>query len=198
MIHDRKTLQAEAHISAMPAREFVLRHMVRPQDEAEGYEVVIVDVSPSICLLQACAAIYAGNVLIPLDMDIQAVQGAMSVVGTNTILAKIVSELDPIRTLGFLPVRTDARIAMTQTTLNTVESLAKKYGVKVFHAIRTDSSVRKSARGSQFLQDHAPKSKAMEDYGIAFQELLEVLGIENDKKEIAVEADNDVLEAAAQ
>jgi hypothetical protein len=38
----------------------------------------------------------------------------------------------------------------------------------------------------------------MEDYSIAFRELLEVLGIENDKKEIAVEADHDVLEAATQ
>jgi hypothetical protein len=37
----------------------------------------------------------------------------------------------------------------------------------------------------------------MGDYSIAFQELLEVLGLENDKKEIALEADN-VLEAAAQ
>ena len=37
----------------------------------------------------------------------------------------------------------------------------------------------------------------MEDYSIAYQELLEVLGIENDKKEITVEA-HDVLEAAAQ
>ena len=37
----------------------------------------------------------------------------------------------------------------------------------------------------------------MEDYGIAFEQLLQVLGLENDKKEIALEADN-VLEAAAQ
>jgi chromosome partitioning protein len=194
MISDRKTLQAEAHISAMPAREFVLRAMVRAQDEADGYEVVIVDVSPSICLLQACASIYAGNVIVPVDMDIQAVQGAISVIESNKVLTRVVSELEPIKTLGFLPVKVDARIAMSRAALDAIDKVAQTSEAKVFHGIRTDSSVPKAARESQFLQDYAPKCKAMEDYGIVFDQLLKVLNLE---KGDVVTTEN-VLEASVQ
>ncbi|MGH9662205.1 MAG: ParA family protein, partial [Bryobacteraceae bacterium] len=64
---NRETLQAEGALMGSQAREIVLAHLLGPVEKAYG--AVIIDVAPSISMIQTCAMVYAKNVLIPVDMD---------------------------------------------------------------------------------------------------------------------------------
>ena len=58
------------------AREHAFTQIFAPIDQA--YDIVLIDVSPSITLLQTCAMVYAERVLIPIAMDTLSFQGAMA------------------------------------------------------------------------------------------------------------------------
>jgi hypothetical protein len=55
-------------------------------------------------------------------------------------------------------------------------------------AIRTDSTITKATRAKQFLADYEPKCKAMEDYEVSSQKLLELLKGELDVRQLPIEA----------
>jgi len=50
--------------------------MFSPYEHA--YDVLLIDVAPSITLFQTCAMVYTRRVLIPVAMEILSVQGAMA------------------------------------------------------------------------------------------------------------------------
>jgi chromosome partitioning protein len=68
----------------------------------------------------------------------------------------------------------DRRLAMTDTVLNTLEDIGAKRHVPLLSPIRTDQTVFKASRSRQFLADHDPKCKALEDYSRATLEILEL------------------------
>lgn len=81
---NRETSQAEAALLGQVAREMALKLILKP---AEGtYDYVIVDVAPSITLLQTCALVFARNLVVPLDMDMLSVQGAQMAVESARML----------------------------------------------------------------------------------------------------------------
>jgi chromosome partitioning protein len=167
---DRETNKAEDMISTQMAREFAFHHAFAP---FEGeYDCVLIDVAPSIGLFQACAMIYTRNVLVPVLMESLSVQGATSSLNAAESLNQLFGLNPPIRTLGFVPVAVNARRQMTDTVLATLETLSKRFGVPMLPQIRTDADVQKAARDKRFLQDHNPKSKALEDYVSLSEALL--------------------------
>jgi len=70
----RETIQAEASLMGVPAREMSFSLLFSKVDEP--YDIVIIDVAPSITLMQTCAMVYAQSVLIPVSMDTLSLQGA--------------------------------------------------------------------------------------------------------------------------
>ena len=64
---------------------------------------------------------------------------------------------------------------MTDIVMNTLEELSGRDNVAILPAIRTDTSVVKAGRHRKFLVDYDPKSKALEDYTTATEELLRLL-----------------------
>ena len=69
----RETIQAEASLMGVPAREMSFSLLFSKVDEP--YDIVIIDVAPSITLMQTCAMVYAQRVLIPVSMDTLSLQG---------------------------------------------------------------------------------------------------------------------------
>ena len=65
------------------------------------YDVVLIDVSPSITLLQTCAMVYAERVLIPIAMDTLSFQGAMASIEASKSLNQLLRS--NIRTIGLYP-----------------------------------------------------------------------------------------------
>ena len=61
---------------------------VRPAEGLQGhdeqYDVILIDVAPSVTLFQTCAMIYARKVLVPVDMDMLSFQGALASLETTS------------------------------------------------------------------------------------------------------------------
>ena len=70
---NRYTLEAESAITATNFREFTFEHVF--SDQEGDYDVVLIDVAPSITLFQTCAMVYTQKIVIPVDMDVLSVQG---------------------------------------------------------------------------------------------------------------------------
>lgn len=171
MCSSRDTTRVETILMGNVAREHAFTQIFASVDQA--YDVVLIDVSPSITLLQTCAMVYAERVLIPIAMDTLSFQGAMASIEAAKSLNQLLRS--NIRTIGLLPVMVDRRLAMTTTVLDGLNGLSEAMSIPLLTAIRTDQSVTKAARAAQFLCDFDPKCKAVEDYRKVADQLLEVL-----------------------
>jgi chromosome partitioning protein len=163
----RETTKVETILMGNVAREHAFSQLFSMVEK--NYDVVLIDVSPSITLLQTCAMVYAEQVLIPIGMDTLSFQGAMASIEASKSLNRLLKA--NIRTVGLLPVMVDRRLAMTTTVLEGLEGLSVGMSIPLLHAIRTDQSVTKAARAGQFLIDYDPKCKAVEDYHQVADEL---------------------------
>ena len=167
---NRETTKVETILMGNVAREYAFTQLFSQIEK--DYDAVLIDVSPSITLLQTCAMVYAERVLIPIAMDTLSFQGAMASIEASKSLNQLL-RLN-IRTVGLLPVMVDRRLAMTGAILDGLEGLSKGMSIPLLHSIRTDQSVTKAARAGVFLTDYDPKCKAVEDYHEVAEELLQL------------------------
>lgn len=168
---NRQTVETEGVLMGRMGREMTFQTIFPQVDQ--DYDVVLIDVAPSITLLQTCAMIYAQQLLIPVSMDPLSLQGAAAAIETANTLNKLFRM--SIQPIAFLPVMVDRRLQMTDVILKSLDSLASAHNMPVLHAIRTDTTPTKAQRTRQFLVDFDSKCKAMEDYQIASNELLDHL-----------------------
>jgi cellulose biosynthesis protein BcsQ len=69
----------------------------------------------------------------------------------------------------------DMRLSATEVVMHALEERSKSMGIPLLPGIRTDQAINRSLRGGKFLQDHDPRSKALEDYQKTCKLLLEGL-----------------------
>jgi chromosome partitioning protein len=167
----RDTTVVEAALLGTAGRE---RAFSRQLERAEAhYDVVLIDVSPSINLLQTCSMLYAKNLLIPVAMNMLSLQGAAACLQTAGMLGAAFREA--IRPRALLPVMVDRRFSLTEYILKALEEMSEQYRVPLLHAIRTDGTVPRAERSRQFLADFDPRCKALEDYTVTALQLTELL-----------------------
>jgi len=177
---NRDTTNVEVSLLRMTGREFAFRALLGKAEEA--YQAVLIDVSPSINLVQTCAMMYAQSMLIPVAMDMLSLQGAAACVQTADLLAdSFQTEIQPA---AFLPVMVDRRFSLTAYMVSALEEMSVMYDIPLLHAIRTDGTVPKAERARQFLADYDPRCKAMEDYTIAAGQLVEILNARQDAEHL--------------
>jgi chromosome partitioning protein len=171
----RRTMEAELLIGAQTAKEFIFANLFSQVDK--DYDVVLVDVAPSINMLQVCAMVYTQHILVPVAMDTLSIQGAVaSLFAVNELPQLLRMSEGSIRCVGLLPVMVNRRLAITQTVIAALEKMSSRDGVRVLPAIRQDQAVIKAERDRKFLSDYDPKAKALEDYQSALRELLSAFG----------------------
>lgn len=172
---NRHTSRAEDLITAQGFREFVFEQMFSRYEQ--DYDVILVDVAPSITLFQTCAMVYTRRVLIPVAMEILSVQGAMaSLESARTLNTMFCNSYHmPVETVGILPVMVDRRLAMTGIIMDTLDQLTAKTGVPRLSPIRIDTSVVKAAKERMFLNDFDPKSRALDDYEVVADEIITLM-----------------------
>ena len=170
---NKGTVKAESNLNATMAREMAFYGAFQPYEA--DYDVMIFDVAPSISSLHGCCIAYTRNVLIPVSMDLLAVEGAGASLNSISILNKHYQL--GCKCIGFLPTQVDHRLSGTTVVLRQLEQLSQETGIKVIHGIRTDHTVNRAAREHEFLQDFDPKSKAAEDYLAAAREISELVAV---------------------
>jgi len=159
---DRRTMEAEDVITSRMGREMAFEVAFGLYDQ--DYDVVIIDVAPSLTLFQTCAMMYTRKLLIPGAMDSLSAAGAASNFQAVDTINRMFKVTPPIRTIGILPVIVDRRLQMTDTVLEALEGLAMREAVPFLPPVRTDTQVVKAGRVRKFIADFDPKSKALEDY----------------------------------
>jgi chromosome partitioning protein len=136
---------------------------------------VIVDIGPSLSLMQVCALVYTTDYLVPISMDALSVTGATAFFNTSQqIEAQLKKQC---RCVGIMPTIVDNRYQNTEMVMRMITMISENYKVPVLHSIRTDSVVAKSMRMKQFIADIEPKSKCLEDYRMVSDQLLEIYGM---------------------
>jgi chromosome partitioning protein len=168
---NRETLQAESALMGAQAREVVLQHLLAPVEKA--YDAVIIDVAPSISMLQTSAMVYAKNVLIPVDMDSLSLTGAGASVTAIGQLNQFINV--GARAIALLPTQVDRRMQMTQIVMEALKAFGEKYSIPVVNEIRTDATVPKATRSRKFLVDYDPECKAAQDYKAACQQIKQLI-----------------------
>lgn len=167
----RDTVTTEATLMGQTARELTFRN-VFPNHDGK-YDVVLIDVAPSISLLQTCAMIYAQNFIIPVSMDPLSLQGAAASIETARTLTRLFNiEITPV---AILPVKVDRRYQITTTILRSLEEIAKRNRIPILPVIRTDAVPTKASRSKKFLADFDPACRAMDDYNVAFNALADLV-----------------------
>jgi chromosome partitioning protein len=176
---NRETTAMEQRIFTMYGREHVFQNAFRNYEQ--GYDAIIVDVAPSISLLQACSMVFCQNVLIPISMDTLSVSG----VGATIFSAQTIGDnvRTPIRCLAFLPTIVNKRYGLTDVVMKMVEQLSETYKVPVLNAIPTDQIIGKAVRLHKMVVDIDPKAKALEDYVAATSSLLQLLTVNEPRKQ---------------
>lgn len=180
----RRTSTTEAMLMNRPGKELIFEIMM-PSVEAD-YDLVLIDVAPSINLFQTAGMIYAEKLLIPVMMDLLSLQGANSSINTAVQLSSWFKK--SIRPVALLPVMVDKRYQMTQTIMGSVNKLAEEFGIPVLHEVRTDATANKAARMGRFIVDFDSNAKIVQDYDLAFAELFKVLKGTVDAEQKPVEA----------
>ena len=176
---NRETTAMEQRIFTMYGREHVFQNAFRMYEEA--YDAIVVDVAPSISLLQACSMVFCQNVLIPISMDTLSVSGAGATIFSAQTIGDSVRT--PIRSIGLLPTIVNRRYGLTDVVMKMVTQLSETYKIPVLNMIRTDQIIGKAARLHKMVVDVDPKAKALEDYETATSALLDILGVKGFKTE---------------
>jgi len=181
---NRETAMTEQILYGIVGREMVLENLLSKVDRE--YDAVLIDVAPSISMLQNCALVYAKQMLIPVAMDPLSLQG----VGANVETCRLLNAAFHlnIRPVAILPVMVDRRLQMTAIVMESLVEIAARLRVPVLHGIRVDATVTKSSRARQFLVDYDPGSRAAEDYQIAGRELASLLQEEMHERQLSMSA----------
>jgi chromosome partitioning protein len=170
---NRETTAMEQRIFTMYGREHVFQNALRNYEET--YDAIVVDVAPSISLLQACSMVFCHNVLIPISMDTLSVSGAGATIFSAQTIGDSVRT--PIRPLALLPTIVNRRYGLTDVVMKMIGQLSETYKIPILNTIRTDQIIGKAARLHKMIADVDPKAKALEDYEGATDGILDLLGV---------------------
>jgi chromosome partitioning protein len=177
----RDTVDAEHYILTQLYREFIFERVFTPYERQ--FDAIIVDVAPSISLLQTCAMIFCRQVLIPVAMDTLSLQGCTASINAAAVLnTQFRNGSVDVRTVGILPIMVNPRLQMTELVMQALKHLSDAHHVPILPSIRQDVEVVKAAKMKKFLADHAPGSRAFADYTEAIKQLLSHLGAEKEQE----------------
>jgi chromosome partitioning protein len=174
---NRDTLEAEQRATGTIGRERIFEMIFQPIED--NYDSIIIDIGPSLSLMQICAMVYTTDYLIPISMDALSVTGATAFFNTAEQLEVQIKKTS--RCVGLLPTIMDHRYQNTEMVMKMIQLISENYKVSVLPGIRTDSTVAKAIRQRQFIADVDPKAKCLEDYRLVSEQLLSSYGIAPEK-----------------
>jgi chromosome partitioning protein len=157
---------AEMELSGMPGREFLLKEGIgRPW----GFDYILIDCPPSLGLLTLNALTTAKEILIPVGMEILALQGMRELLQTVEVVKKWLNRV--LTVAGVIQTRLDAR----KTFDREVEEKIKAYfGDKVYKTqIREDISLAKASSFGKTVFEYNSDSPGAKNYSALCTEIIE-------------------------
>jgi chromosome partitioning protein len=165
VIASNETLAAaELYLAGRQNRDRVLRERL---EKTTDYDVVLLDCSPSLSLLNQNALVFADGVLIPVACDYLSLVGVRQVVKTIKNVNSLLHH--PVQLWGVLPTFFDARARICHDALDT---LVQHFGDRCLAPIRQATRVKEAPASQKTLFEHAPDSQVAADYERVVERLI--------------------------
>lgn len=161
---DKRTAMAENIISAQPGRELALSVRL---SEAAGFDYVLLDCPPALNVMHNNALLYSNELIIPIDMDRLALQGAKGILDSAAELEKVFKYSADI--CGVLPTFIDRRTNITHQVMKVIET---RYTPKVLPPIRSDAKIRQASTHGKTIFEYDSHSKGADDYRSVTEAIL--------------------------
>ena len=148
---------AELYLAGRPNRDRILSARLAPLVDA--YDVIVLDCSPSLSLMNQNALVAADGVLVPVACDFLSLVGVRQVIKTiknvNTLLHH------PLQIYGVLPTFYDARARICRDAVHTLKD---HFGDKCLPPIRGAIKLKEAPAQGKTIFEYEGSSNAAADY----------------------------------
>ncbi|MFO0678541.1 MAG: AAA family ATPase [Polyangiaceae bacterium] len=158
LIASNETLAAaELYLAGRQNRDRILKD--RLAAVSEDYDIVIIDCSPSLSLMNQNALVFADGILVPVACDFLSLVGVRQVIKTVKNVNALLHH--PVQIFGVLPTFYDARARICR---DAVETLKEHFGDRCLPPIRQTTRIKEAPAQGRTIFEYAPESNAAEDY----------------------------------
>ncbi len=160
---------AELYLAGRRERDRVLRE--RLSSTSQLYDVVVLDCSPSLSLMNQNALVFAESLVIPVACDYLSLVGVRQVLRT----VKHVNQLlhHPVRIGAVIPTMYDARAKICQDALST---LREHFGPLCLPPVRATAKLKEAPAQQKTIYEWAGDSNAARDYDVVVDALINGVG----------------------
>lgn len=151
---DKRTESVKRHITVMNFRETILAEHLHES----SYDVIILDMAPSLDILHINGLVASDWVLIPTRPDAMAVDGVKEILLT---MSEISQRGHQFAGYSILPTFFDRT---TRETVTQFQEIVAAFGENVLPPIPQDTKVREAAAYGRTLWEYSPNSPAMIGY----------------------------------
>lgn len=150
---DQNTASLKVVLATAYRKEEVINNML----VGNNYDVVVIDVSPSVEILNIATILASDYLLIPTELAENSVKGVRMVCDTlDSVRKDTTCELGAI-----IPTFHDLT---ANETLYQLKTLVETFGDLVFPPIPADVQVKEASRTGQTLWEYSPTSRALHGY----------------------------------
>jgi chromosome partitioning protein len=148
---------AELYLAGRQNRDRILRE--RLASAFGDYDVVLLDCSPSLSLMNQNALVVADGIVVPVACDFLSLVGVRQVIKTVKNVNALLHH--PVQIHGVLPTFYDARARICR---DAVDALKEHFGDRVLPPIRQATRLKEAPAQGKTIFEYAPESNAAEDY----------------------------------
>jgi chromosome partitioning protein len=148
---------AELYLAGRQNRDRILRDRLAPT--FDQYDVVMLDCSPSLSLLNQNALVVADGIIVPVACDFLSLVGVRQVVKTVKNVNSLLHH--PVQIHAVLPTFYDARARICR---DAVDALREHFGDRVLSPIRQATRLKEAPAQGKTIFELSPDSNAAQDY----------------------------------
>jgi chromosome partitioning protein len=158
LIVSNETLAAaELYLAGRQNRDRILRErLISAFDE---YDVVLLDCSPSLSLMNQNALVVADGIVVPVACDFLSLVGVRQVIKTVKNVNALLHH--PVQIHGVLPTFYDSRARICR---DAIDAMKEHFGDRVLPPIRQATRLKEAPAQGKTIFEYAPESNAAEDY----------------------------------
>jgi chromosome partitioning protein len=158
LIVSNETLAAaELYLAGRQNRDRVLRERLAPAFDA--YDVILLDCSPSLSLMNQNALVVADGIIVPVACDFLSLVGVRQVIKTVKNVNSLLRH--PVQITGVLPTFYDSRARICR---DAIDALKDHFGDRMLPPIRAATRLKEAPAQAKTIFEFSPDSNASEDY----------------------------------
>ena len=166
LVPSNETLAAaELYLAGRQNRDRILKD--RLASALNHYDVIILDCSPSLSLLNQNALVFADGILVPVACDFLSLVGVRQVIKTVKNVNALLHH--PVQIYGVLPTFYDSRARICRDAWGTMK---EHFGDRCFQPVRATTKIKEAPAQGKTIFEYAPESHAAVDYQAVVDRLI--------------------------